>query len=312
MDIMNKLQSFAVDKSGRIRSVDEVARGLQCDCICTCCGEKLIARQGDVREWHFAHASGAECEGAGESALHLAAKQVLLEAGGMTLPKITVSVTETLPDGRKGIGEATRPEIWIDFQTADAEKSFGKVRPDVTIETGNEMLFVEIAVTHFVDEEKQQALKKMGSPTIEINLAGIEREKWDWAFLREVVIESALYKQWLHPLGQEVLKREAREAAFDVAVASPLPETPTFKATKPPRLRFWVGSRMVDVIELPFGLAVWSPFDPNLNLVIKKLMWAFGGRWQPKFKNWLVPVEAKPFLLEELKKLSGRNPDVMS
>jgi len=115
MENTSLLQSFALDKDKRIRSVDEVARGLACECTCPCCGERVIARQGEVREWHFAHASGADCEHAAESALHLAAKQLLLEGGGLRVPEFRVHTKVRLPDGRTGEAEAIRPDAWIDF-----------------------------------------------------------------------------------------------------------------------------------------------------------------------------------------------------
>ena len=37
------LQSFAVNKDGLTVSVDEVSRGLACECFCPACGEPVIA-----------------------------------------------------------------------------------------------------------------------------------------------------------------------------------------------------------------------------------------------------------------------------
>lgn len=68
------LQSFAVNKDGLTVSVDEVSRGLACECFCPACNEAVIARQGSIRSWHFAHTSGFECSEAAETALHKAAK----------------------------------------------------------------------------------------------------------------------------------------------------------------------------------------------------------------------------------------------
>lgn len=49
--------SYAEDEHGRIVYVDEVPRGEKCGCICPCCREKLLARQGEERKHHFAHIS---------------------------------------------------------------------------------------------------------------------------------------------------------------------------------------------------------------------------------------------------------------
>lgn len=301
------LQLFAMDKEGRMRSIDEVSRGLGCECKCTCCGERVIARQGGIREWHFAHASGADCVGAAESALHQAAKQVLLDNKGTSLPARSIQTEVTLADGRKGIGYAKRPEMWIDFDTVETEVNLGVVRPDVVAISNDITIFLEIAVTHFIDEEKRKNLDQLSIPTIEINLAQFSLHKWDWDLLHEAVVESAIHKYWILPWEKETLKKEAEADAIRDASLKPVQTATGITALKPQafqRTRFWIGQRMVDVIERPFGLAVWSPYDPAMNIVIKDLMRAVGGRWQPKFKNWLAPIEAKDWLFQELTKRS--------
>ncbi len=311
MENQSLLQSFAMDKHGRIRSVDEVTRGLACECVCPNCGDAVIARQGEVREWHFAHAGDSHCEGGTESALHLAAKQLLLESGGLSVPEIQVTKEVRLPDGRSGEGKAYRPERWIDFQTVEAEKALGAIRPDIVAVVGNSMLFVEIAVTHFVDTEKRAILAELRVPTIEIDLSSFQSEKWTWELLTEYVIEHAINKRWVHLLELETLRHEAHEMAMQVALSQPIPEC-EFPTVPPPavvRTRFWIGNRMVDTIERPFGIAVWSPYDPELNILIKSIVRFLGGRWQPRFKNWLLPLNSKAWLFQELGKHSTRAPE---
>ena len=45
------------EKEGKFLDVAEVAQGRQCGCICPSCKTPLIARHGQVKEWHFAHAT---------------------------------------------------------------------------------------------------------------------------------------------------------------------------------------------------------------------------------------------------------------
>ncbi len=42
--------------------VSEVERGTKCECECPSCKTPLIARQGDINEWHFAHQSQSSFE----------------------------------------------------------------------------------------------------------------------------------------------------------------------------------------------------------------------------------------------------------
>lgn len=47
---------FASRRSdGSVLGVADVPRGRAADCVCLSCGRPVIARQGDVRAWHFAH-----------------------------------------------------------------------------------------------------------------------------------------------------------------------------------------------------------------------------------------------------------------
>lgn len=304
MENTSLLQSFALDKDNCIRSIDEVNRGLACECTCPKCGERVIARQGEVREWHFAHSSGAECEHAAESALHLAAKQLLIGTRGMEIPETRVTSKVTLANGRSSQAEASRPAMWLDFSHIEAEKTIEAIRPDIVAIVSDRMLFVEIAVTHFVDDAKQNAIKELAVPTIEINLAAMHGERWTWELLYDAVIESTAHKRWLYALDVETLNEEAHQKAL---LAAQLLATPIVDSEKR-RTRFMVQQRIVDVIERPFGLAVWSPYDPLVNDVIKKVVRPLGGRWQAKFKNWLLPLEAKQFLFDALAAQSDQTP----
>jgi hypothetical protein len=106
----------------------------------------------------------------------------------------------------------------------------------------------------------------------------------------------------------KALHDEAHSAAIQAAFALPAVPLPHTPPQKPPRTRFMVGGRIVDLIELPFGIALWNSFDPSVNAVTKSLMQRVGGRWQPRFKNWLAPIEAKDYVLSELTKLSSAPP----
>lgn len=49
--------SWAEHSSGKMVHVDSVPQGLLCDCICPKCGERLLARHGEIRHHGFAHHS---------------------------------------------------------------------------------------------------------------------------------------------------------------------------------------------------------------------------------------------------------------
>ncbi|MBQ6191868.1 MAG: hypothetical protein IJK51_06180 [Bacteroidaceae bacterium] len=47
----------AENAEGRIVSIDEVPRGLNCRCVCPCCQERVEACKGEIREHYFRHHS---------------------------------------------------------------------------------------------------------------------------------------------------------------------------------------------------------------------------------------------------------------
>jgi hypothetical protein len=50
----------ALDAQGEIRFVGDVPRGAACGCFCPACASPLVAKLGEVNEWHFAHVAGQE------------------------------------------------------------------------------------------------------------------------------------------------------------------------------------------------------------------------------------------------------------
>lgn len=76
---------FAFDKdTGKIRHINDVQKGLECNCICPECHNLLIARKGKERTHHFAHASSSsginELCSLGETIIHILGKEVIREA----------------------------------------------------------------------------------------------------------------------------------------------------------------------------------------------------------------------------------------
>jgi len=72
---------YAIDSQNNLVSVDDVAKGLACNCYCPACKERLVAKNGgNKRIHHFAHASGVDCEGAYETMLHRLAKLKVQDA----------------------------------------------------------------------------------------------------------------------------------------------------------------------------------------------------------------------------------------
>ncbi|MEW8482386.1 MAG: competence protein CoiA family protein [Candidatus Thiodiazotropha endolucinida] len=85
--------------------VEDVPRGAKCGCICPACKTPLIARQGEEKEWHFAHASRKvyektqkECEFSFYLSVRMMARQIIGNELKITLPEYQDSVSKYIPD----------------------------------------------------------------------------------------------------------------------------------------------------------------------------------------------------------------------
>jgi hypothetical protein len=73
--------TYALGRDGKLINVDHVPSGQACGCVCPACKEPLVAKnKGQVRIHHFAHQSGADCNLAYETMLHLLAKEKIQNA----------------------------------------------------------------------------------------------------------------------------------------------------------------------------------------------------------------------------------------
>ena len=295
MESINLLQSFGLTVDGRLVSVEDVSRGKACACCCSECGEVLIARQGEVRAWHFAHASGSECAGGAEGALHRAAKQLILEAGAILVPGLKAWATHVLGDGRSGESLQVRPaETWT-LTEARAEVVVGDYRIDVVANHEGGPVFIEVTVTHAVDAPKGEALTALGVPCFEIRLDPGRYEAWSWEKLRREVLECADNREWIfNPVAATLNQAAQREAALQ-AVAKPNPT-----AAVPTCERFRLYGVPVNLTGRGWGLCLWSSYHDQVNGMVKAVAKSVGGRWNPKYRNWVIPVGAKSAVVAQL------------
>lgn len=164
-------------RDGELVSVEEVDRGLACNCTCPGCGNPLEAHKGDIRLPYFSHYRGAECGVGYETALHLLAKEVLSETKRLLLPKLFAC-----PD-RSIWREGTKiHQVWvvhkgtrIEFEKVWVEAALGEIIPDVILEVQNRKLLVEIKVTHGVDKEKFAKIEALDISTIEFDFSASDR-----------------------------------------------------------------------------------------------------------------------------------------
>jgi hypothetical protein len=150
-------------KNGVLIHISDVESGLRCGCVCAGCKGELIAKKGEIKVHHFAHVN-AECAHAYESALHLLAKEKLKQQQvALNLPDYKgIKTTGTQKIGKINLNDfEVREEVWV-----------GDFKPDIVLfKFGKPVFFIEIAVTHFVDEDKFKKIEKHGVSCLEIDLS---------------------------------------------------------------------------------------------------------------------------------------------
>lgn len=199
-------------RDGMLFQPDEVLRGLACNCVCPGCGSRLVAHHGEKKVKHFVHYSTA-CINGFESAIHKAAKQVLLQSKQILVPAINAS--EYLFDRGSNVDvneSQSIAERFIPIEDVEAEKDMGSVVPDLIVTGLGKKLFIEIAYTHFVDKVKRAKLEELGVATLEIDLSGLS-EVPSMSELARLVVEEPSNRSWVFNSKQNELNRRVSAVA---------------------------------------------------------------------------------------------------
>lgn len=224
-------------RDGQCVGINEVERGRKCGCVCAACGHPLVARQGEIRVWHFAHDVQSDCNNMGETHIHLAAKQILRDRKKIVLPAfhgreygqegepdkeyLTSSIlyspmhTDLCNEASEALFEA----IEISADDILVEESLQGIRPDIILEREGRQLLVEIRVSHETDVEKRKEIRRRKQPCIEIDLSKTPRDI-SLPELEGLVVGDGpkpAPRRWLScPKGErkDVSRREGRKREF--------------------------------------------------------------------------------------------------
>lgn len=186
--------------NNKLVHIDNVPKGLACNCICPSCKKPLIARKGSNTRHHFAHYKNHQCVTAYETELHMLTKELLKETKTFKIPSVYIGLNNIM------ISE----EVLIPLDNVKLEYKINNIIPDIVVYAGNSILLIEIFVTHKIDAEKLKKIRKLNLSTIQIDLSHIDRHITKDE-LKNILINTSEYKSWIYNKYQE--KKEIEKIA---------------------------------------------------------------------------------------------------
>lgn len=194
--------------------IANVPKGKSCQCICPGCNTPLIARKGQKNTWHFSHSVAVECNG--ETALHKAAKQILVQEANLIneiqLPaNQTSEIIESDCLGRSySIKIAlNEKESFLMLGGQDEVKICEDIQTDVFLTgEGDQTLSVEIYVTHKKNEYDHQKYSEIRQNSIEIDLSMLSWDA-DYEAIKSAILWNAP-REWVYSEENENKMESAR------------------------------------------------------------------------------------------------------
>jgi len=165
----------AVDHQGTIRFPGDVPRGAACGCFCAVCRSPLVAKQGALLAWHFAHEADQERPECPPGAANLLRRLVgELLASGDWVPQMPVYRQRIAIPSKFGVisEEFTAPtDCDGDFvpasQAVDAPDSHRKVVATVAMATGT---VVDVVVALSTDPASRSSVDDPARGLLVVNL----------------------------------------------------------------------------------------------------------------------------------------------
>lgn len=174
----------AVNSDGQSVFIDDVPNGKKCRCFCKECKGALIAKQGNIKAHHFAHANGNDSIKCSQTALHLLAKEIITN--------------------EKRIPAFVNGKIdFVSVELIEQEKNLGDIKPDLYAMYDDKPIAIEIFVSHAVDSIKFQKIQAHKLTTFEINLSEL-------VFETRTEVRNAIYDlKNVRPIYDEVFTEKA-------------------------------------------------------------------------------------------------------
>ena len=200
--------TYGLDENGTLIHVDDADHGKDCHCVCPKCGAQLVAKQGGKNQWHFSHYKAEDCQGGRMTALHMLAQQIIQEEKKIRTPRY------------EDFYYKQEPEI-ITFDEVLVEQHIKTEilnrQPDCVGVLNGESLWIEIKVTHEVDEVKQRDILKENISCMEVDLSDLIDVDYTKDMVRKRLFlpNEYRYSRWINNPELQKKSREERKKRIE-------------------------------------------------------------------------------------------------
>lgn len=253
-------------KEDRLYEPIQVDNGKACGCVCPACKKPLVAKQ-NAQTPHFAHAQDENCARGFETAIHLAVKQIIAERMEVRLPALIWKN----PIPRSDEAKLLHKQEVIKLESVVLEQRVDDFIPDIVVIANDTTYLVEVAVTHFIDDEKLRKIVGRKLPTFEIDVSGLKNE-FDLTDLEQAIYTSKNYQaEWIyHPrlaeLTNETIRAEnERIGKIEEEYQEKLRRFETYK-NLPPEKKLQINLKSIELTKQQMNaLTVFVPWDSSFS-----------------------------------------------
>lgn len=213
-------------ESAQLVDVGSVKRGKACGCICPSCKTPLVARQGDAKEWHFAHHSQKvhsetqnQCEYSFAVSVRLMLRQLAVEGLKFRTPRLEKSLPahNEYTNEQTDFGYLVTDECLLELADVKVGATFCGVTVDVLgyVEGVPFVVFVTSRNRTLPPELKNPSTPKCGVVALGINgVPGLFSQETGGQYkevLRRHIENETLGKTWAYHPREQKLRAAALE-----------------------------------------------------------------------------------------------------
>jgi len=272
-----------------IVDVYAVKRGRECECTCPSCRTPLIARQGEEKVWHFAHASrhvykrtAQECDFSFYVSVRLMARQLIGSSITLALPEYRAKVVQYFEDlnQTRSLDYLVTEARSIELEHVAVETRFADVAVDLKGKVGDFDFVVYLVHPGRAVPTELESLEGAKAGVIAIDLQGMaaalarvkEAGGTYSQALGEFLAKNIASKRWVYHQRNAMMRqkagvelaqsiaREVDEMRHRLSVGKALPT----ESERLPAANKNNAPRQVRC-ECLFCGSKWDGFDPGLN-----------------------------------------------